>query len=162
MHASGAWGPCGPTQASTFLVRCCDEFLLANNAIVGPRPAGCLVSQLTEKPSSNVRRSRRTIEQPSRHAWSDQWCAAKLHGGIPAVPASLTVDVPVSTYVTGSATQTRLQRKQSAGFASSLRSSQLTNSGVCAALCSRMSEARMSATTSGAAPRKSRISRRQN
>ena len=96
------------------LVRCCDEFLLANNAIVGPRPAGCLVSQLTEKPSSNVRRSRRTIEQPSRHAWSDQWCAAKLHGGIPAVPASLTVDVPVSTYVTGSATQTRLQRKQSA------------------------------------------------
>lgn len=26
------------------LVRCCDEFLLANNAIVGPRPAGCLVS----------------------------------------------------------------------------------------------------------------------
>jgi hypothetical protein len=98
------------------LDRCCDEFLLANNAIVGPRPAGCLVSQLNEKPSSNVRRSRRTIEQPSRHAWSDQWCAAKLHGEIPAVPAGLTVDVLVSTYVTGSATQSRLQRKQSAGL----------------------------------------------
>jgi hypothetical protein len=94
-----------------FLVRCCDEFLLANNAIVGPRPACCLVSQLTERPSWNLRRSwrtnRRDAATPAPINGAPQRCMVEFWRCLPV----LSVDVPVQLDVTGSAIQTAAETK---------------------------------------------------